>query len=124
MKNTATISSNDEFASHTIKIDENYLYEYINSHLIAKIPIIHDGNKILIYQNDKLLSILIFDSNGNIKNSNNIVFTLQYNNYPKHNDIIEFSIGYDLCMRACKATHRLLGLDRELDSICCFWYPK
>lgn len=29
----------------------------------------------------------------------------------------------DWCMRACRATHRLLGLPKWVDSICCFWYP-
>lgn len=120
----SSLSSNNEYLLHHIKIDENYLYQYLDGHLIAMIPIIIKENRILIYKDDKLLSTLIIDYNGNIRNSAGIIFHVENTNVITNTEISTLGIGYDLCMRACKATHRLLKLDREIDSICCFWYPR
>lgn len=120
----SSLSSNNEYLLHHIKIDENYLYQYLDGHLIAMIPIIIRENKILIYKDDKLVSTLTIDSNGNMRNSAGIIFNVENTNTITNTEMSTLGIGYDLCMRACKATHRLLKLDRQLDSICCFWYPR
>lgn len=50
-------------------------------------------------------------------NSNMIIYHSTDTTY------LHAAASMDWCMRACRATYRLLGLPKWVDSICCFWYP-
>lgn len=122
-----TGKSSSEEAYHSVMLKDNFLYEYINENLIAKIPVEISDNKVQINypkNGQNSVAVLTLDENGNLVNELGIVFykneSLELKNQTK--GTTQKSTD-PWCEMACKATHRLLGIPTWVDSICCFWEP-
>ncbi len=110
---------------HSISFSNNKLREYIDGQIIAEIPISIVNNNIIIYHptdTNQVFSILTINDNHTITNQAGFIFTHKEGNV-NTSVHLHAAASMDLCMRACRATHRLLGLPKWVDSICCFWYP-
>ncbi len=103
---------------HTVVLFDDHLYEFYDEELASKIPVNVVGNEIEIGLPNNDLVTLTLQSNGSLSNQADLVFS------PVSISTTEnFSGGVRrICEAACLATHRLLGVPRFLDSICCFWF--
>lgn len=112
--------------------DSSILEEYLGKMCIARIPIIQKGNRVIVfdpYSPGYKLAELTIRENGDLVNQAGIVFPATSSLPPEvvkmEEDIMRnYDPGYETCMVLCRYTHRMLGLPKFIDRICCFWYPE
>lgn len=112
--------------------DSSILEEYLGKICIARLPIIQKGNRVIVfhpYSPEYKLAELTIRENGDLVNQAGIVFPATRSLPPEvvkmEEDIMRnYDPGYKTCRVLCRYTHRMLGLPKFIDRICCFWYPE
>jgi len=114
----------DEFpfgdVKHTIVLYNNTLYEFYNEELVSEIPVTLENNNIVIFSPEGEIVFLTITDDGKLENQAGLYF-----NAVSLKTIDMFVTHVHLkrvCVEVCITTHRLLGVPKFLDSICCFWF--
>jgi|GEM_PF-1969430 len=105
---------------HTIVLYNNTLYEFYNEELASEIPITIDNNVISVYSPEGEIVLLTIRDDGKLENQTGLYFNSISLDTTK--TFAPLGILKRICMEACIATHRFLGVPKFLDSICCFWF--
>lgn len=125
---------------HSLVIKDGFLVEYMtftkdNYTPISKFPIIVERNKITVLHpsgDNEVVSSFYIDRKGQLSHDTQFAFKYINSDFQSDYDIFKNSQaraavypcpGLDLCIIACKATHRSLDIPYWMDSICCFWWP-
>jgi len=104
---------------HTIVLYNNTLYEFYNEELASEIPVTVENNKIVISSPEGEIVFLTITDEGKLENQVGLYFDTVSLGTTK--TFASRGPLRQICMSACIATHRLLGVPKFLDSICCFW---
>lgn len=120
-------NGNNNLIDHSLILENNTIYEYLDGDLIAEIPVKIDDKSIIIYHpinENQILSVLKINEDGSMTNAQGLTFLASDGEIKKSKQSIKSKVQAKgpWCEAICRATHRSLGVPRWLDSICCFWY--